>query len=248
MGAVLTYDGRRCRRRRGHSPHVVTFFSATCRKRKKTNLSGSTGPSRRGKKRRSGISARERNLRRLESNERERMRMHSLNKAFQELREVIPHVKMDRRLSKIETLTLAKHYIMALTNTVCDMRGDEKPYNKAPRFRWKPKPAASHGSRSRSNGLRFLSHYEENWKYCGVGAWQSPSHTMVIFHSGPSIPCYNVLLNVIKYVDVTLVPRPQSENVLSSGSNHICKGLAHLIVAPSGTLWEYDLTQLNLIQ
>lgn len=54
--------------------------------------------------------------------------MHSLNKAFQELREVIPHVKMDRRLSKIETLTLAKHYIMALTNTVCDMRGDEKPY------------------------------------------------------------------------------------------------------------------------
>lgn len=97
-------------------------------KRKKSALNGTTGSARRGKKRRSGISARERNLRRLESNERERMRMHSLNKAFQELREVIPHVKMDRRLSKIETLTLAKHYIMALTNTVCDMRGDEKPY------------------------------------------------------------------------------------------------------------------------
>lgn len=83
---------------------------------------------RRGKRRRAGVSARERNLRRLESNERERQRMHSLNKAFQELRGVIPHVKMDRRLSKIETLTLAKNYIMALTNTVCDMRGDEKPY------------------------------------------------------------------------------------------------------------------------
>lgn len=102
--------------------------SITAQKRKKSSLVGSTGPPRRGKKRRSGVSARERNLRRLESNERERMRMHSLNKAFQELREVIPHVKMDRRLSKIETLTLAKHYIMALTNTVCDMRGDEKPY------------------------------------------------------------------------------------------------------------------------
>lgn len=86
--------------------------------------------------------------------------------------------------------------------------------SKAPRFRRKPKPAASHGSRSRSDGLRFLSHYEGNWKYCGVGAWQSPSHTTIIFHSGPSIPCYNVLLNVIEYVDVTLVPRPQSENVL----------------------------------
>ena len=35
------------------------------------------------RKRRSGVSARERNLRRLESNERERMRMHSLNDAFE---------------------------------------------------------------------------------------------------------------------------------------------------------------------
>lgn len=112
----------------GISSSSGSSMSIAGQKRKKTCLSGSTGPPRRGKKRRSGISARERNLRRLESNERERMRMHSLNKAFQELREVIPHVKMDRRLSKIETLTLAKHYIMALTNTVCDMRGDEKPY------------------------------------------------------------------------------------------------------------------------
>ena len=38
---------------------------------------------RRGKKRRIGVTARERNLRRLESNERERQRMHSLNTAFQ---------------------------------------------------------------------------------------------------------------------------------------------------------------------
>lgn len=86
-------------------------------------------------------------MRRLESNERERMRMHSLNDAFevspdhdpkphnpknkhhpQQLREVIPHVKMERKLSKIETLTLAKNYIMALTNVICEMRGEEKPY------------------------------------------------------------------------------------------------------------------------
>uniref|UniRef100_A0A146KSP4 Protein dimmed n=2 Tax=Lygus hesperus TaxID=30085 RepID=A0A146KSP4_LYGHE len=80
------------------------------------------------RRRRQGLSARERNLRRLESNERERMRMHSLNDAFEQLREVIPHVKMERKLSKIETLTLAKNYIMALTNVICEMRGDEKPY------------------------------------------------------------------------------------------------------------------------
>lgn len=79
-------------------------------------------------RRRKALSARDRNLRRLESNERERMRMHSLNDAFQELREVIPHVTMDRKLSKIETLTLAKNYIKALTNVVCEMRGEPQPY------------------------------------------------------------------------------------------------------------------------
>lgn len=35
---------------------------------------------------------------------------------------------MERKLSKIETLTLAKNYIMALTNVICDIRGDEKPF------------------------------------------------------------------------------------------------------------------------
>ena len=46
----------------------------------------------------------------------------------QELRTVIPHIQVERKLSKIETLTLAKNYIMALTNVICDIRGDDKPY------------------------------------------------------------------------------------------------------------------------
>ncbi|XP_076763923.1 neurogenin-1 [Xylocopa sonorina] len=73
-----------------------------------------------------GTTPREKTLRRLESNERERMRMHSLNDAFQSLREVIPHVTKERRLSKIETLTLAKNYIVALTDVICAMRTEEK--------------------------------------------------------------------------------------------------------------------------
>ncbi|XP_022257005.1 twist-related protein-like [Limulus polyphemus] len=88
-----------------------------------------------GRRRRQTLNARERNLRRLESNERERMRMHSLNDAFQSLREVIPHVAMERKLSKIETLTLAKNYIMALTNVVCEMKGENKPYKLLPENR-----------------------------------------------------------------------------------------------------------------
>ncbi|XP_044272673.1 protein dimmed [Tribolium madens] len=104
---------------------------ATGRKRRKHGGSASSGSASSGtttRRRKSCISARERNLRRLESNERERMRMHSLNDAFEQLREVIPHIKMERKLSKIETLTLAKNYIMALTNVICEMRGEEKHY------------------------------------------------------------------------------------------------------------------------
>lgn len=73
-------------------------------------------------------SAKERNMRRLESNERERQRMHNLNNAFQALREAIPHVRMDKKLSKIETLTLAKNYIKALTTIILGMSGACLPH------------------------------------------------------------------------------------------------------------------------
>ncbi|EEB19319.1 Class B basic helix-loop-helix protein, putative [Pediculus humanus corporis] len=109
----------------------VTFVpyssrSARSRSGRSSTSSGTTHSSVSRTRRKPVLNARERNIRRLESNERERMRMHSLNDAFQSLREVIPHVKKERRLSKIETLTLAKNYILALTSVICDIRGDNK--------------------------------------------------------------------------------------------------------------------------
>jgi len=76
-------------------------------------------------------SGRERALRRLASNERERQRMHSLNDAFDGLRDVIPLLDTTgagRRPTKIETLTLAKNYIKSLTNVICEMRHEPAPY------------------------------------------------------------------------------------------------------------------------
>ncbi|XP_019902204.1 class A basic helix-loop-helix protein 15 [Esox lucius] len=73
------------------------------------------------RRRRSHNGGKERNVRRLESNERERQRMHKLNNAFQALREAIPHVRMDKKLSKIETLTLAENYIKSLTTIILGM-------------------------------------------------------------------------------------------------------------------------------
>ncbi len=103
---------------------------------------------RKSSRRRKAVSARERNLRRLESNERERQRMHSLNDAFQELREVIPHVDIGRKLSKIETLALAKNYIKALTNVICDIRGEPQAYEIAEKPPSMPDLDSDEGSRT----------------------------------------------------------------------------------------------------
>ncbi|XP_078254789.1 neurogenic differentiation factor 6-A [Rhinoraja longicauda] len=53
-------------------------------------------------------------VRRSEANMRERTRMHGLNNALDNLRKVVPCYSKTQKLSKIETLRLAKNYIWAL--------------------------------------------------------------------------------------------------------------------------------------
>lgn len=55
--------------------------------------------------------------RRLAANARERRRMNGLNEAFDKLRDVVPPVGDEQKLSKYETLQMAKSYIQAL----CDL-------------------------------------------------------------------------------------------------------------------------------
>ncbi|GIY65134.1 neurogenic differentiation factor 1 [Caerostris darwini] len=57
-------------------------------------------------------------VRRHKANARERNRMHSLNAALDALRERIPIQKKAQKLSKIETLRLARNYIVALSETL----------------------------------------------------------------------------------------------------------------------------------
>lgn len=73
--------------------------------------------------------------------------MHKLNNAFQALREAIPHVKTDKKLSKIETLTLAKNYIKALTTIVLDMSAACSPNSAA---------------QSESSAARLLQCYQQH--------------------------------------------------------------------------------------
>ncbi|CRK93443.1 CLUMA_CG006979, isoform A [Clunio marinus] len=55
--------------------------------------------------------------RRLAANARERRRMNGLNTAFDRLREVVPKLDVDYKLSKYETLQMAQTYIQAM----CEM-------------------------------------------------------------------------------------------------------------------------------
>ncbi|KAM5171941.1 neurogenin-1 [Mantella aurantiaca] len=56
--------------------------------------------------------------RRVKANDRERNRMHNLNSALDELRDILPCFPDDTKLTKIETLRLAHNYIWALSETL----------------------------------------------------------------------------------------------------------------------------------
>ncbi|NXQ28734.1 NDF4 factor, partial [Alaudala cheleensis] len=77
-------------------------------------------PKRRGPKKKKMTKARlERfRARRVKANARERCRMHGLNDALDNLRRVMPCYSKTQKLSKIETLRLARNYIWALSEVL----------------------------------------------------------------------------------------------------------------------------------
>ncbi|KAG7279099.1 hypothetical protein CRUP_004042 [Coryphaenoides rupestris] len=77
-------------------------------------------PKKRGPKRRQMTPARlqRSKVRRQKANARERTRMHDLNSALDSLRKVVPCYSKTQKLSKIETLRLAKNYIWALSEVL----------------------------------------------------------------------------------------------------------------------------------
>uniref|UniRef100_A0A667WZ71 Neurogenic differentiation factor n=1 Tax=Myripristis murdjan TaxID=586833 RepID=A0A667WZ71_9TELE len=78
---------------------------------------GESKPKRRGPKKKKMTKARLQRfkMRRMKANARERNRMHGLNDALESLRKVVPCYSKTQKLSKIETLRLAKNYIWALS-------------------------------------------------------------------------------------------------------------------------------------
>ncbi|XP_068604434.1 neurogenic differentiation factor 4 [Brachionichthys hirsutus] len=85
-----------------------------------TGLNGENGPKRRGPKKKKMTKARQERFRarRVKANARERSRMHGLNDALENLRTVMPCYSKTQKLSKIETLRLARNYIWALSEVL----------------------------------------------------------------------------------------------------------------------------------
>lgn len=63
--------------------------------------------------------------RRVAANARERRRMHGLNKAFDELRSVIPSLENEKKLSKYDTLQMAQIYITELSELLSGVVHEE---------------------------------------------------------------------------------------------------------------------------
>ncbi|CAL8339194.1 unnamed protein product [Merluccius merluccius] len=78
------------------------------------------GPKRRGPKRKRMTKGRQERFRarRVKANARERSRMHGLNDALENLRSIMPCHSKTQKLSKIETLRLARNYICALSEAL----------------------------------------------------------------------------------------------------------------------------------
>ncbi|XP_019751137.1 neurogenic differentiation factor 4 [Hippocampus comes] len=81
---------------------------------------GEMAPKRRGPKKKKMTKARQERFRarRMKANARERSRMHGLNDALDNLRRVMPCYSKTQKLSKIETLRLARNYIWALSEVL----------------------------------------------------------------------------------------------------------------------------------
>ena len=86
------------------------------KRKEKNNSQEPKVPKKRGPKKKAMTEERREKLkvRRVKANSRERNRMHGLNEALEVLRKYVPCYSKTQKLSKIETLRLARNYIQAL--------------------------------------------------------------------------------------------------------------------------------------
>ncbi|VDP56276.1 unnamed protein product [Schistosoma mattheei] len=139
-----------------------------------TTLTSMKQPKKRGPKKKPLTKERETRLknRRIRANARERSRMHGLNHALELLRRHVPTFSTTQRLSKIETLRLAKNYIKTLselllmnkTPTPLEMAlnlTDVIPYNNSDNVHDKTNNQSMHNTNANIN--ENIHNYEQSF-------------------------------------------------------------------------------------
>ncbi|CAF2432931.1 unnamed protein product [Rotaria sp. Silwood2] len=108
--------------------HLTPTITTITTNKKLTSMNDIKIPKKRGPKKKQMTPARVARfkVRRIKANGRERERMKGLNEQLEVLRETIPCFSLSQKLSKIETLRLAKNYIEALSEMV---QNDQIPDN-----------------------------------------------------------------------------------------------------------------------
>eukprot|EP00079_Xenopus_tropicalis_P009893 XP_002934289.1 PREDICTED: neurogenin-2 [Xenopus tropicalis] len=114
--------------------------------------------------------------RRIKANNRERNRMHHLNSALDSLREVLPSLPEDAKLTKIETLRFAYNYIWALSetlrlaehgssaSTLSPMSVQDSSPSQSPSWSCSSSPSSSCGSFSPASPASSTSDMLEYWQ------------------------------------------------------------------------------------
>ncbi|EGW01118.1 Protein atonal-like 1 [Cricetulus griseus] len=124
--------------------------------------------------------------RRLAANARERRRMHGLNHAFDQLRNVIPSFNNDKKLSKYETLQMAQIYINALSELLQTPSVGDQP----------PPPAAS--CKNDHHHLRAAATYEGG-SSASAARPTPPGACRTRFSSPASAGAYSVQLDALHF-------------------------------------------------
>ena len=129
--------------------------------------------------------------RRTSGPKKERKRTESINTAFAELRECIPNVPADTKLSKIKTLRLATSYIAYLMDVLAKDTGETEG------FKAEIKKFDSRDLKRKRDAVRRA--YTPNWIKCCM---QDDSYTAMTFDVWSAIIVMNTTIkNVMKSID-----------------------------------------------
>ncbi|PIK41406.1 putative neurogenic differentiation factor 4-like [Apostichopus japonicus] len=204
---ILTSDTKHCK--------------TNSRKRKSEQEDGTTekpAPKKRGPKKKKMTKARVQKfrMRRLKANTRERNRMHGLNEALDMLRKVVPCYSSTQKLSKIETLRLAKNYISALSEILSTGKVPDTVTFAQTLSKGLSQPTTNLVAGAMQLNPRTLMPEETSLQYVG---WSERESMLSSGHPYPAVPPFGYSVGMDNTLDENYNAAPYHAFPLDGGYN-----------------------------